>query len=132
MWIVLNNAFLSIVEPSIDEAEPGQLLVRSRVKGDIQRVFPEAEVVQTLNRDYRFRALVDREDVANAMHAQVMGISYDNFKNSVAEDSRHSAYAEIWGVMFRLQGRLGGKTIAEHEKAISNGGARPLPMSFER
>ena len=42
MWIILNNAFYSIVENNYNSDE---LLVRSRVDGDIQKLFPNAQVL---------------------------------------------------------------------------------------
>ena len=112
MWIFMNDAFLSIVEP------PNQsdvLLVRARVRGDLERVFPEAEVVETTERDYRFRTFLPRKQVADVISKQVMNIDYGNFKNSVNEDLRHDAYAQVWEVMYKLQHKLKGRTIAEFE-----------------
>lgn len=99
-WIFFNNAFLSIVQP------PGPkylLLVRSRVAGDIERVFPGTKVQVTPSRDYRFRALVPRVKVADAIRDQILAIDYGNFKNSTLERDRHDAYARVWSVMYRLQ-----------------------------
>ena len=32
--------------------------MRARVKGDVERVFPNAETFEDLNADYRYRALI--------------------------------------------------------------------------
>ena len=104
MWLSLNKGFLSIVEP--DAGSRGScpmLLVRARRAGDIEAVFPAAKVEKRPERDYLFRALVPREDVANAVAAEVRGISYSNFKNSVRNNKLHDAYAAVWGIMARLQ-----------------------------
>ena len=50
MWIQLNNAFLSIVE---NRKKTTELLVRARVRGDIEKVFPEADVFEDNNADYK-------------------------------------------------------------------------------
>jgi hypothetical protein len=42
MWIVLSDAFLSVVADK-DEPSGPRLLVPARRQGDIERVFPEAE-----------------------------------------------------------------------------------------
>ena len=102
MWICLNNAFLSIVEPPND---PDHLLARARRAGDLERVFPGCKVVQLDGRDYSFRTLLQRADVAQAIAAQVAGIDYPNFKNSVSDNPLHNAYASVWGTMARLQKR---------------------------
>ena len=86
MWIALNNSFLSIVENRKNSSE---LLVRARVKGDIEKVFPEAETFEDLK----------------AVAYQVSEINYDNFKNSISKDEyqRHDAYLKVWGNLRTLQ-----------------------------
>ena len=102
MWIALNNSFLSIVQNRNDSSE---LLIRARVKGDIERVFPEAETFEDLTADYRYRALIQRDLVAKALASQVSEINYDNFKNSISRDEhqRHDAYLKVWGNLRTLQ-----------------------------
>lgn len=101
MWIFLSDSFLSIV----DKGDPaGQtLLVRARRHGDIEAVFPDAEVVEGRGTDYRYRARIDREQVAQAIAEQVRGVKYQNFKATVTDDDRHRAYMEIWSSMYRYQ-----------------------------
>jgi hypothetical protein len=110
MWIFLNNSFLSVIDPKAKYTGGGgpvssTLLVRSRIKGDIEAVFPKAIVTETPDRDYRFRASIPREKVAEAMLDAVNGIDYSNFKGSVPDKARHDAYAGVWGVMHREQER---------------------------
>jgi hypothetical protein len=93
MWIYLNKAFLSIVE---DATNPDLLIVRSRHRGDIRQVFNDASVEETPRNDYAFRARIDRETVAIAMARAVLGIHYNNFKNSVPDDTRRSIYSKVW------------------------------------
>lgn len=100
MWICLNNAFLSIVSK---DCQPDELLVRARVPGHIEAVFPKAKVKETIGNDYQFRAAIKRSDVADALVQQTESISYSNFKDSVRIKSLASAYSSVWGVMSRLQ-----------------------------
>lgn len=116
MWICLNDAFLSIVSK---DCPPDCLLVRARRKGDIERTFPGHKVVESLQTDYRYRAVVPRRVVAQVMAERVEDIDYDNFKNSVADDDLHDAYARVWGVMYGLQ------SSAPRRRA-SGGGSRDL------
>jgi hypothetical protein len=100
MWVFLSGSFLSIVQP------PGQttrLMVRGRAKGDIERVFPGAEVTETPFRDYRFRATLPVGEVAEAMMKAVLAIDYGNFKDSVGENDRHTAYFKVWSAMNGFQ-----------------------------
>lgn len=106
MWIFFNNAFLSVVVP---KDKKGVLQVRARIKGDIERVFPDAKVIETPGRDYRYRAFIARDVVASVMAQQVMDISATNFKDSVTEGWRHDAYMSVWCVMNREQ-------IAQHRR----------------
>ncbi len=104
MWIFLNDAALSVVE---DRADPKRLLVRSRVKGDIQTALPLADVFEDLEADYRYRAFVPREDLKDALARAVDGIDYANFKGSVKQRRRHLAYMDVWGAMARVYGAYG-------------------------
>lgn len=101
MWICGSDFFLSIVEPI--RPSHNQLLVRGRREGDIQSVFPDANVTKTVGRDYLFRAYISRDVVAAAIAAQVKGINYDNFKNSVRDNRLHDAYLVIWRAMADIQ-----------------------------
>ena len=100
MWIFLNDSFLSIVDKA---KTAGCLVVRARKAGDIERVFPKAEVVSGKGTDYQFRAEVPREDVAKAISDRVMNIDYPNFKSSVKEQKRHDGYMGVWSAMSRFQ-----------------------------
>jgi hypothetical protein len=102
MWTFLYNAFLSIVQY---EERPGLLLVRARAAGDIDRVLPNAKVIHTPKADYAYRALVPRRDVAQALAKAVEAIDYTNFKDSVEDHDRHSAYMDVWTVMRAFQER---------------------------
>lgn len=101
MWVCLSSAFLSIVDAS---TEPGTLLVRARREGDIEQVFPGANVVSVVGRDYLFRAAVPRQTVAQALADHVMNnLTYPNFKGSVRDRNLANAYHDIWHVMEALQ-----------------------------
>lgn len=100
MWVCLNNAFLSIVNKGGDG---GDLLVRARRRGDIERVFPDAAVVEREGTDYEFRAHVSKAVVASAMVDLVQEIDYSNFKSSVTDTPLHDAYMDVWLAMNKLQ-----------------------------
>lgn len=108
MWIFMNDAFLSIVTPRMhDVPKPLRgrdlLLVRARKRGDIQRVFPKVRVNRTPNRDYAFRAFVPRPRVIHAIGQRLLDMEYGNFKDSVENDERHTAYSKVWSVMYGYQ-----------------------------
>ncbi|TCJ16095.1 hypothetical protein EZJ19_05755 [Parasulfuritortus cantonensis] len=100
MWVFLNNAFLSVVSKGPD---PDKLCVRTRVKGDIERVFPGFDVIAKAGTDYSYRAFIPRDVVANRLAGLATGLDYSNFKNSVHEPVRHDAYMRVWEVMYDYQ-----------------------------
>ena len=102
MWIMLNNAFLSIVENRNNKDE---LLVRARIEGDIERVFPEADSFQDEQADYKYRAYVLRKEVEKVLALKVSEINYGNFKGSISpkDRSRHDAYLRVWSEMYKTQ-----------------------------
>src|SRR5262245_11224892 len=107
MWIFLNDAYLSIV---VDEKSEDNLLVRARVKGDIQRVFPKAKVTITPEADYRYRTSLPRMIVMGAIAHRIGLLGYPNFKSSIPwQDGgvgRHRTYLEVWDTMKDWQDKL--------------------------
>ena len=102
MWIILNKSFLSIVKNRNNENE---LLVRARVKGDIEKVFPEAKTFEDIKADYKYRSYINRKEVASAISEELININYDNFKSSVSKDDnlRSHAYIDVWRVLNKIQ-----------------------------
>lgn len=100
MWVFLSGAYLSIVA---DRNRPSDLLVRARFKGDIERVIPEADVVEGAGSDYRFRANVPRNQAADMLSRTVTQMTATNFKASVSEHWRHDVYFRVWDVMSHAQ-----------------------------
>jgi hypothetical protein len=100
MWICSSDAFLSVVA---DRDNQDRMLVRARVKGHIENVFPLATVFTMDEADYLYRAVIDRQEVQRVVAEQIQAIDYPNFKSSVKDQSLHDAYLEIWRVMYALQ-----------------------------
>lgn len=102
MWIIMNDAFLSVVQNIYDEDE---LLVRARVEGDIERVFPNAEVFADEGSDYKYRSYLNKREVAKVIEWGVLDIDYGNFKNSVpsSDSKRRIVYDRVWSDLLRLQ-----------------------------
>ena len=102
MWIMLNNSFLSIVE---NRNDPSELLVRSRVKGDIEKIIFDADVFEDSSADYKYRSFIKKEKVASLISNELIKINYDNFKNSVPKDDfeRYKAYNNVWSAMRAFQ-----------------------------
>jgi hypothetical protein len=102
MWIFAQNAFLSIIQPP---QPPECLLVRARIEGDIQRFFPAARprITDSVNYDYRYRVLMQGNDVAAAIAKNVLRINYTSFKDSVQDKRRLPYYTAIWNTSYDMQ-----------------------------
>ena len=114
MWLITTTGFYSVVEKPWDRPT-GTLTVRARVHADLESLrvtsLPElGEIREDSAADYRYRAQAPREAVARAMHAQVAGINYDNFKNAVGRRQgrgRAAVYHDVWEALYRLQSAQG-------------------------
>ena len=102
MWVIMNKSCLSIVK---DRNKKNGLLVRARIEGDIENVFPKADVKSDMGTDYKYRAFIPKWIVSKAIKKSIEKIDYDNFKDSVPLDdaTRHDAYLEVWGSLHKLQ-----------------------------
>jgi hypothetical protein len=107
MWLMLDTGFVSIVEY---RGDPQSLLVRSRVRADISRVFgDDVTVEEKPGADYLFRAVLPRERVAEVIAAKVMGLDYDSHAKDVAlarsepARGRRAAYYGTWTAMAGMQ-----------------------------
>lgn len=109
MWIMLNNAFISVVQ---DRDDPTLLLARARVKGDLERVFGpivKPDVKRTVDADYRYRLTIERWELRDALTQAATGIDYPNFKDSVKEKDRAGAYLRCWTALLDLQDQREGE-----------------------
>ena len=105
MWIFSEKGFVSLVQ---DRDDASKLQVRARVADDITDTFPSAELFTADGADYRYRARIDRREVADVMHRAVMDIKYDShFKDVAIEASTHPgrwrAYYGVWTALAELQ-----------------------------
>jgi hypothetical protein len=104
MWIFTSDSFLSVVA---HRDKPDQLLVRSRIEGDIQRAIPEADVFEDPRADYRYRAVVPSEVFKAALNQAADRITYHNFKDSIKDSKRKHAAMDVWSVMANAYGAYG-------------------------
>jgi hypothetical protein len=103
MWLYTSKAFFSVVENYHDKT---QFLVRGRYKGDIEAFFPDAKVDVDAGTDYKYRAYLPKK-LVQERYVEYMEkeLNYTNFKNSVTDNKRLSAYHDVWHTMLRDQSR---------------------------
>jgi hypothetical protein len=103
MWIFTTKGFFSIVKYDRDARN---FVVRSRVEGDIEAMWPAARVHRWPERDYLFRALIPKWEVAEAIDLAVQAIDYQNFKDAVIDKRRSYDYGLVWLAMADMQAAL--------------------------
>lgn len=108
MWIVTDKGFFSFV---VDRKDPNYLWLRARVREDLARNFPDAEIIEKPGADYLFRAKVLRTEVAARMSQMIMEADITGHFKDVANrrsaqpthGNRSSAYYAFWTAMAALQ-----------------------------
>jgi hypothetical protein len=104
VWIFTKRGYYSVIQYPND---PDHLVVRARVRGDIEQEFPSVRRVhETADHDYRFRARVPRVEVIAAMSKAVEGITYSNYKAAVIDQRRSYDYGLVWLAMANMQDAL--------------------------
>ena len=98
--ITTTKGFFSIIKYDRDTSH---FVVRSRVAGDIEAMWPNARVHHLPERDYRYRARIPRWDVIEAMEEAIQAIDYSNFKCAVEDKRRLPYYLWCWSVMADMQ-----------------------------
>jgi hypothetical protein len=102
MWVFMRDSMLSIVE---HESEAKLMNVYARLRGDIEHIFPEADVVEAVDGDYRFRTSLPRERVIQAVALKVSKIDYPVFGDALEDRERRDAYMQVWSAMYDEQQR---------------------------
>lgn len=100
MWIASKNGFFSIVENRNDST---QVLVRSRVKKDLQELFAENRIFHTPHADYPWRVFASKKEIGEIFLNQLTDLDYPNFKGAIAkipsQADKLEAYHKIWSIM---------------------------------
>ena len=101
MWIYMNDAFVSCVT---DKHDASQLLVRARHEGDLESLFPDADIKNSgSDFDYRYRTSLPRWHVADIMANRLRYVDYPSFKSSINDKERRIAYEKCWAKMLDWQ-----------------------------
>ncbi len=78
-------------------------MARARDKKHLETLFPGQKIIETRQADYRFRCIIDQEQLTDFMIEQSKAVTYDNFKNSIRDNAYHDACSKVWGVMYGYQ-----------------------------
>jgi hypothetical protein len=111
MWIFTKEGFFSVTElPQSRDV----VLIRARTREDLEALiggmYNEAcwhrfPILETPTSDYRWRAVLNRDEVADHVSGLVRTIDYDNVKDSIdkGDQRRHTAMVRVWAAMLTLQ-----------------------------
>jgi hypothetical protein len=106
MWLLIPEGFYSIVQ------KPGdvELCVRARDRVDLDRLRETympglGPTKETPGHDYRYRAWVSREALAEGLAAVARDLAYSNFKSEVGrrEPERAQVYHKVWSDLGEIQ-----------------------------
>ena len=107
MWIFTEQGYFSVVQ---DRSDTGRLLVRTRLRGDLERLRAKEPRLgptrEDAGTDYRFRADIPREAFAELLARLAMELAYGNFKGRVEEvdgPGRETLYMKVWTTMYAAQ-----------------------------
>ncbi|HEX7528260.1 MAG TPA: hypothetical protein VF425_04070 [Thermoanaerobaculia bacterium] len=113
MWLITTQGFLSVVQNADAKAPHEALLVRGRVREDLEhfadfvaRHRDRPAVARTPHADYGYRLKTSREMFASYLTEQVGALNYPNFKNEVAATDvpRAHIYMGVWTALRKLRG----------------------------
>jgi hypothetical protein len=99
VWVMTTDGFFSAVA---HRTRPDDVMIRARVRDDLERAFPEAEILADEKADYPYRVIVGRGVWGAYLAHAAVTISYDNFKSAITEQKRHNVYLSVWAVLRRL------------------------------
>jgi len=123
MWLCLRDAFCSIV---VDKDSPDRLMIRARRKKDLINVVgPDAEILDTPDRDYRWRTFIGRDQFKALMIGRIDLINYTNFKDSVKDGDLHRMYMDFWTRHKQYQSRDRSSHFAWGPGDVVHHGRRP-------
>ncbi len=102
MWLCTQHGFYSIVQK-----RPGEYHVRARLRRDLMNLRELCGAAWQIHRsegaDYRWRAVVEADDLALIMANLAESIDYANFKGRIHEREDQAAKSPAYGALwFRL------------------------------
>lgn len=106
MWLLIPEGFYSIVQKPGEE----ELCLRARHISDLDRLRDEympglSQTTETPGHDYRYRAYVSRDGLAEGLAAIARRLAYANFKSEVAsrDPERAHIYGRVWSALGSIQ-----------------------------
>jgi hypothetical protein len=104
MWLFSQRGFYSIVQ---HKDHPDTFVVKARIKGDIEKYWPDAVIERNEAYDYLYRTSLPRDKVIPVITKIVSDINYSSYKGTL-EDSerRREHYVNVWDILVNMQEHL--------------------------
>jgi hypothetical protein len=100
VWIFMQDTFVTI---SQDANQRDRFMIRARVAGDIEKLFPKAQVIRLDDADFRFRAFVPKARVVEVLGRAIGSVDYTSFKSGVKDKCRAWFYTRVWSITADMQ-----------------------------
>jgi len=99
VWIFTVQGFIAVSQ----DGDSGQIAVCARRLDHIKALFPDAEITESDGSDYKYRATVAPEQLADMLRQQVERINYPHFADALADHAYYDACQIVADAMRRLQ-----------------------------
>lgn len=100
MWLFSQRGFFSIVQ---HRDKPHILIVKARMRGDIEKYWPDAVIERNEDFDYLYRTELYRHQVEPVILKMIQDVDYASFKGSLEDKRRYLWYVQLWEVLCLMQ-----------------------------
>jgi hypothetical protein len=115
MWVFTLDGFYSVVQQA-EFCSPDEVVVRTRVREDLERVLAQLErvsaygdeppeILSFVGTDYAYRAVVKLTEWSDYLAKAGRDIRYPSFKDRAAREdpARRAVYGEVWERLWQWQ-----------------------------
>lgn len=100
MWLFSQRGFFSIVQ---HRDKPHILIVKARMRGDIEKYWPDAVIERNEDFDYLYRTELYRHQVEPVILKMVQDVNYASFKGSLEDKRRYIWHVQVWEILCLMQ-----------------------------
>jgi flavin-dependent dehydrogenase len=119
MWVLTNVGYVCAVVHKDDvkgkrvkQAKAtrarDRIMVRARARHHLEALFPDADIIEWADADFRFRVIVSRASFKKWLARQAEAMNYESFKHSTADAELYRQYVRWWQIGLDYQRALEG------------------------
>lgn len=104
MWIFTKDGFYSVTQHKDD---PNLMMIRTRVRKDLETAFGADDIIENSGTDYRFRKTVTKLAAVSYFAVAMLDIDYTSVKDAVdqSDPDRKRWLLDVWDAGWRYQAR---------------------------